>query len=747
VKLRNVEIEGFRGAPKTLTVKLGAKSLFIYSENGRGKSTIADALEFLTTADLADFHREECGIDAAVNVNATGPARISAGLTEPTITVSRELEGETISPLDTGGEALEIPPIPLLRQSTINQFMQRTSGEKREALLELLDLDALNEFRRTLRRARGTAKERREAADLAHEEEKATLEELLGGKELLPRATELAKTAGLEATVASEEDLAALKLKLPPGEPNRQAPLTDLTRALESMAPDSAVAWDKAVADAETRSAEALGTLLEGGRRLLESDWTEDSCPLCEVEQNRAELNERIRVRAEALAESKKLVADLRKKLQERRQSANALAEALRALLAVAPSDGWPSEAGLEAARKSLLTYATEIGKAAADFDPCPANPDLALDFAKLMPELHTAAAPKESPELAALQSLNELQGQRRRVKARAKRAERTLADLNALKRLLEIADEKIKAAVEESLSGIEDLVARYFSILMSEPVYTNVKLIYAARRSGQVEFSIDFGVHTVKPPQRIMSESQLNALGLALLLARVKSTETPWRTLVLDDVVNSFDSPHRAGLIRLLLAEFADWQVLVLSHDSVFRDIALREASGKWTVMEIINWTPLGGPVLGDGDPLKRLEQALTDGEAASALGGHARKALELSLSRAVDKLGYKIPYDPAARYTANDLLQALAAGLKEKKSSLAGVDILDRIDTAGYMTTRAVHMRPDAPEASIDDLKRLVADVIELEEALRCADCNEPAWFARSKKGNQCKCGKLTA
>ncbi len=747
MKLRRLEIQGFRGAPKPLTVSLPDKSHFIYSENGFGKSTIADALEFLTTGDLIHFHREGCGLDAAVNVNGGGAAIIAAELIDPEQHVTRMLDGDDPSSLESGGAEVQLPPIPTLRQSTINEFMQQTSGEKRKALLELLDLDALNGFRSALRTAVGKAKERRDAAALAHGEEVVVLDRLLDGKDLLGVAVQLARAAGLDDRIGSEQDFEALKLKLPPGEPNRQQPLTELVRALESFTADPAKEWDAAVVDAEVRSGEAISALLEQGQRLLDGDWTNDSCPLCEVEQDRAELATRVKSRAEALAESRKRVADLRAKLEERRRSAAGFAQAIAGLLAVAPPDDWPSQDELGLARTSLLNYADAVKRAAAAFELCPVNPDLGLDFEKLMPELQKAAAPKESPELAALQSLNELQGQWRRVGARLKKAESAEGAQAALDRLLEISDEGIKRAVEDALGGIEDLVGRYFEVLMADPVYTNVKLVYAARRSGQVEFSIDFGEHTIRPPQRIMSESQLNTLGLALLLARVKRSDSPWRTLILDDAANSFDSPHRAGLVRLLRQEFTGWQLLILSHDSVFRDIALRETGGDWTFHEIITWTSLGGPVLGDGDPLNRLEQALRAGEAASGLGGHARKALELSLGRAVMKLGYKIPYDPAGRYTADDFLHALVAGLKEKESPLASLDILSRIDTAGYMATRTVHTRSNLPEATTDDLKRLVADLKEFNESLRCAECGKPPWFAESKKGHQCRCGKLTA
>lgn len=746
MKLRRLEIEGLRGAPLAFPIPLRERTQLIFSENGRGKSTIADALELLCSGDLLDFHREGCGLDAAINLDAADGTRIEADLVDPDAHVERRLTKAGAGPLETDSEGVEVPPIPILRQSTITAFMQQTAGEKRQALLELLDLDALNGFRATLRKALGAMKERRKAAVRSHEEESATLTALLEGGELLARARDLAVRAKLDATISSEAELDRLVLRLPPGEPNRESPLTELTRALQALpAKDSVGDWNEAVADEGTRSAEALAALLEQGRRVLEEEWDADACPLCETEQDRDQLSAQVKSRAEALAESRAKVAALRAAVQDGRQAASALARAIEQVIAVSPQEGWPQQDALEEAKTALEAYVGGLTSAVSDFSTAPAFPGLGVDLVALMPELHAAAAPKESPELAALQKLNELQGQRRRLATRSAASEAAIAAEVALKGLLEITDARIKAAVEEALGAIEELVERYFAMLMVDPIYSDVKLAYAPRRSGQVEFEINLGPHAVNPPQRVMSESQLNALGLALLLARVKQSDTPWHALVLDDVVNSFDSPHRGGLIRLLLTEFADWQLIMLSHDSLFRDIALREASGEWGFMEIKTWTREGGPVLGEGDPLNRLEADLQQGETAAALGGYARRALEHNLSRAVAKLEYQIRFDPGGRYTAHDFLGALRSGLAEKGSSLANSEVLGRIASGDYMATRTVHNRPGVPEATTQDLKRLVADLRDLDALLRCESCGKPVWFAETPKGHQCECSAL--
>lgn len=744
-KLRKLELEGFRGALKPLSISFREKSHFIYSENGFGKSTISDALEFLATGDLHAFHREDCTLGAAIHVDADR-ARVVASIA-PSGELRRTLEADAASELtNADGQRVEVAPIPMLRHATIQQFMDRTAGAKRQALLKLLDLERLSRFRQTLKTAEGAARERNATEQATYREEASTLQALLGGEELLTRARELAETAGV-APPSSIEELRGLGLTLPPGQPNRQPALTELERAVSVEVDDPTSSWNEALADEGLKRSAALASLLEQGEKVL-ADWPADSCPLCEVEQGRAALEESIGRRSSALAESRRRLNELRSKTQELAVRSERVAQAITAVLAVQPPGGWPSNETLGGAERALNDYAALVRRSVAELKECPPPPTLGIDFANLLPKLRATAETQEAPETVALQSLYELRIQHCRAQARRRRQIETEQQARAIERLRAMADETIKEAIEAALAELEHLVGRYFAILMRDPTYTGLKLVYEARRSGQVEFSFVFdGRHTVKPPQRIMSESQLNALGLALLLARVKTGETSWRTLVLDDVVNSFDLPHRQGLVELLRDEFGDWQVILLSHDSVFRDVVRRDVAGGWSFLEITHWTPKGGPVLSEGEPLNRLAQELAAGAAASGLGGLARAALEQGLSRPLAKLGYKIAYDPAQRYTAFDYLHALRAGLRDAGSPLADLAVLGRMDTAQYTATRAVHWRADLPEPTADDLRRLVDDLRELDSGLRCANCNKRPWFNENQNGWQCECGQLRA
>ena len=49
MKIKNIEINAFRGIPDILKLNLQGNSLLLYGENGTGKSSIVDAIEFFFT--------------------------------------------------------------------------------------------------------------------------------------------------------------------------------------------------------------------------------------------------------------------------------------------------------------------------------------------------------------------------------------------------------------------------------------------------------------------------------------------------------------------------------------------------------------------------------------------------------------------------------------------------------------------------------------------------------------------------
>ena len=135
-------------------------------------------------------------------------------------------------------------------------------------------------------------------------------------------------------------------------------------------------------------------------------------------------------------------------------------------------------------------------------------------------------------------------------------------------------------------------------------------------------------------------------------------------RLLVLDDVLLSLDMAHRLPLLGLLGSrEFTDWQILLLTHDRAWYEIAKRQLEG-WTHCELF------AQRVGDYDqPMLRVDQDylstaidylhIGDVKAAAV---YVRTKFELVLKWACQQLGLAVKYNPDPRRTAaSDFWSAL--------------------------------------------------------------------------------------
>ena len=106
------------------------------------------------------------------------------------------------------------------------------------------------------------------------------------------------------------------------------------------------------------------------------------------------------------------------------------------------------------------------------------------------------------------------------------------------------------------------------------------------------ITISYKFYNKRLSPPSSLLSESHLNCLGLSFFLASVKAFNKVNDFFLLDDVISSFDGHHRTRFMRLLIDEFSDYQIILLTHEKDFFDIASSEAKRKNWIIKSLVWS-----------------------------------------------------------------------------------------------------------------------------------------------------------
>jgi energy-coupling factor transporter ATP-binding protein EcfA2 len=170
----------------------------------------------------------------------------------------------------------------------------------------------------------------------------------------------------------------------------------------------------------------------------------------------------------------------------------------------------------------------------------------------------------------------------------------------------------------------------------------------------------IEFNGKKVSSHHEFLNEARLTALALSVFLAAVKladsdpSNAEPLRLLALDDVLIGLDLNNRLPLLELLRIEFPQHQIVLLTHDLVWFEIAREHTAhwGDWRSARLFEDST--GPTEAS---LPRLKTEADDLDFASShLNAHdlraaavyVRAAFESWLKQTATSHQIQVPYDP---------------------------------------------------------------------------------------------------
>ncbi|MBY4591960.1 AAA family ATPase [Rhizobium redzepovicii] len=204
----------------------------------------------------------------------------------------------------------------------------------------------------------------------------------------------------------------------------------------------------------------------------------------------------------------------------------------------------------------------------------------------------------------------------------------------------------------------------------------------------------ITFHGTSVAHPQLFLNEARLSALALAIYFAGRKVAENQTqndmpRIMVLDDVLVGLDQANRVPLLDVLAKYFQDWQVIILTHDRVWFDIArhyqrVGKADKFWTYWQLHQpqdhrFAPLATDVDSSvaAQALHTARRFLKDGHIHAA-GNAARLATEFALREFCASKDVPVPYVlPPKVPPASDFLARIEAWDSDKHYS----SVIERI------------------------------------------------------------------
>jgi len=252
---------------------------------------------------------------------------------------------------------------------------------------------------------------------------------------------------------------------------------------------------------------------------------------------------------------------------------------------------------------------------------------------------------------------------------------------------------------------------------------------------NGQELFpEIHFNGIALPTPQTFLNEARLSAFALAMYLggrlACVPAGGDRLKLLVLDDVLIGLDHDNRVPVLRLLQTHFTDWQVVVLTHDRVWFDMArqLYDDAGRWAWAEIFadgdggRATPSVKRSNGDivADALAETEAHLVS-NLLQAAATSARRGFEWALKRFCEKRRVQIvfsmnPKDNDAEALITSMTAWVGQNGMNRTQKVEPILARLRMYRAGVLNPQT---HANAPNPSRQEVAGAVSAIRELEAA----------------------------
>jgi len=689
-------IEHLRGSvlPFVLSFESGKKLTVVYGENGSGKSTICDALEFLGNGKVGSIEKRGLG--------KTNPYWPSLGKKPSDVSVTLETDGKSCRAIMTRSEVVVSPPderphVEVLRRAQILNLIEANPASRYENIKRFIDVSAVEACEDSLRESIKSVRQAQTIALTRFEENRQTLENFWveagkPGKETLTWAEKESKrdtsSSALEANSLDYLQKAYDHLKIYPiqldsANQKLKTALQFLTKAEGDL--------EICVKGLASESSDTV-LMLESVKDFLTLHPNPVVCPVCE---------------------SKDKVLGLSKRVENRLDSFKTLRE-------VQNRKSKAEQAVLQA-RQQIGTVKQECKKPAAEFE----KTKIAVSLPKDTP-LPKNAVPLELSEWEAwLKATAELPLAWKKAETTRRNNAQLIATLNKaltaykdnlltakelevllpkLEKVIKIVEEERRIFTDAALATIANNVGELYEAVHPGEGLNKISIVLDPSKRASLEMGATFLGVPGAPPQAYFSDSHLDTLGLCVFLALAALDKPDETILVLDDILGSVDEPHVDRLIEMLYTEAAKFRhCIITTHyrpwKQKFRWGWLQ--NGQCHFVELTKWTPKDGiKVINSIPDVERLRQLLN--EAApdpQIISAKAGVILEAALDFLTQLYQCQVPRRPENAFTLGDLLPAV-----NKKLRTALIVEVMKTDSAGTIRYTSTSLAP-----FLDELERI--------------------------------------
>lgn len=790
-KLRHLEAKAFRGARFKVPLDFSKthKSLAIFGDNASGKSTITDALEWFIHDRIGHLWREDCKQEslrhflARDDDDCTVEVRFEGKDLGGIKSLSVDIKTTSSSNDDTRDLVGELRNDNIfLRHSDVVEFLDKSKGNKREAIAQIIGYEEFTRFRSVIQQTRNSLQRdgiyqgaKQQSESLQSKMVVAVGQVVPDRKAFLDIAKHIMAPFSLETVVADEPSYVhALEELRRVGRAGQKVKLAErlaqVSKFCDELRGDIDTFTEAAVIfkdfyntlakERESVDQLRLSEFLSKGNAVIAEDaYTISACPFCLSPYDLAKLQAEVAHRLSKMAE-------LQGKLDRAKGLKDALIETVRTVgikaRTLAEEDKIEHfDALIDSAADATLRlrkYYSGVGRAfdtLAVFEP----PE---GFDKTISTLrdHCQAGSEQAQEAIKKLDLTELEKQVAATLSKLETLGNQVRDYENAQRIIDATEAQIltlstifdefidvqNATFQGILDTISEDVGAFYSALHPNESVDRVRLAMVGDEG--VEFEYFFHGKKTHPPRKYLSESHLNSLGVVLFLANARNFNKRSKFLVLDDIVTSFDTGHRRRLLRLLRDEFSDWQIIILTHENIWFSLIKKEmAQSDWLFKEIMSDDTNG--ILMDGSPAT-LKDIIEVKRGKNDVTNDLRKLLEGTLKEICSNLAVKVEFrfnENNEKRMSGELLDRLRATLREKSSELSKNSIFPDLAGSTLIANIDSHDNPD--KITNEDIDVFLDDIERLASLFICGHCHRHIQADSNNSGAKeisCRCGKAT-
>ena len=799
IKIKSFNLKGLRGVKIDCPIDLDGKSVLFYGDSGVGKSSISDVFEWFHRDKIDHLSGEEIGrgglLEALRNIalGVDEKSLISIEFDNPAFNSEKTIylrKGSLCSEYSNKStEFIDFLKASqeenfILRYEELIKFILYTKSNKLKELSDIIGFSEVTRVRSVLKKIVNELERdvRVKNFDNLTNTQQSHLVEHLGenivsDEQFINSVNKLVKplNIGIELKNLNEVDKVLSLIKATPDDSKRielqsfyvrnndfAVNLLGFLNDIDNSYKAYYDQYHKITSDLEKINKILLENLLSEGYRVLTNNiFTEEKCPLCLWPKDRKKLLEELKIRIEELEEFKgeKLKLDgLRESLEK---ILNELYHYLKSLL---------SDMNLQSEENKILkdrtgvlinnfdTYLLELKADISEAKKLKKPAELSIDVNILEQILDFC---KQKNEQLKSSKEHDLRFEANSKIVLSHNAYLEFKRLNKEKEILNnqilsmrsIYSEFVKkqqAGLNSFLSLFSKDINNLYQFMNPDEKVEDLEFLPFVEDDELAGITIQmlFFKNKVKPPQKYLSESHLNCLGIAFFLTSVKAFNKKIGFLILDDVISSFDKNHRVRFADLLIERFSDYQIILLTHEKDWFDYVSNSVKGKNWVVGSIKWSEDKGTHV--EEPPKNLKNRIEDKIARSdesGLGNDTRKYLEYLLKRISFNIKVKVDFqfnDKNEERMAYELLTCLIGTLKKQPcEDLKKNPIINRLLTSLFIGTKNSHDSSFVP--GMGDYKAFWSDIEELENLFFCTACQKFVsldYYDRVTKKIRCSC-----